>query len=113
MAGGRTPLQRIERLRELRVRGAYDLSCRIDAESILKEARRAQKSATGLEQRWGGLAPEALAVATRPGKVWRGTLTVHAADAAAKYAFEKWLSAGGDAVVRGAAKGVRTIKVVI
>ncbi len=113
MAGGPTPLQRIQRLRDLRVRGTPDLTCRVDAEAVLRDARRAQKSMTGLEKQWGGIVPTSIATATRPGKVWRGTLTIHAADAAAKYVCEKWLGAGGDAVVRGAAKGVRAIKVVL
>jgi len=111
MASGPTPLQRIEQLRRLRVWGTPDLSVRGDAESTLRELKKLARATGTLGDQWDSLVPAALARTTSPGRVWRGTLTIRALDAAAKYECERWLASGGDAALRAAVKGVRAIKV--
>ncbi len=113
MASGPTPLQRIEQLRRLRVRGVPDLSVRADADGALRELKKMKRASGALGEQWGSLVPSAIAGVTSPGRFSRGVLTIHATDASAKYECERWLSAGGDASLRVAVQGLRTIKVVV
>jgi hypothetical protein len=113
MVTGPTPLQRIEQLRRLRVRGAPDLSVRADAETTLRELKRLQRATGTLHERWASLVPARLAEVTSPGRLTRGTLTITARDAAAKYEVEHWLAGGGGAALCAGVKGVRAFRVTL
>ena len=95
------------------MRSAPDLSVRAAADAVIREAQRAVRASAGLDEQWGGLVPPALAGTTRPGRVVRGTLTIHAANASARYLCERWLAGGGLESIRAAAKSVKNAKVVM
>ncbi|MFO0830480.1 MAG: DciA family protein [Phycisphaerales bacterium] len=111
--GSPTPLQRIEQLRKLRVRGTPDLSMRADAETTLRELKKQLRTTGSLGERWASLVPPALANVTSPGRLTRGTLTITARDAAARYELERWLAAGGEESIRANVKGVRALRVTL
>jgi hypothetical protein len=79
----------------------------------IKALSAAHGAVGGLDRAWEGLAPGALAqtctpISLSPG----GVLTIAAQDASARFALERWLKGGGEALVRQAcAKSLRRIAV--
>lgn len=102
-----SPLYRIERLRRSRTRGERDLSIAGPVEASLRLIKQAEKTSatlSRLEGHWAALVPPDIAGLTRPVSLSRGVLSVHARDAAAVFALDRWLRSGGlDTLRRGLA----------
>jgi hypothetical protein len=114
MRGGPTPLQKIQRLRELRVLPPKPLGVAEQVEKLVREVKSDQKKLVrvdaALEQQWGGVVPSALRPRVQPRSFSRGTLTVRCADASTKYELERWLAGPGLMLLRDRVPAIKKVK---
>jgi hypothetical protein len=101
MAEG-TWMHQIERLRRFRVAKPFDLSMGKDLVAEEKRLKKHTRVVAGLGDRWEEILPQELALSSTPERLSGGVLTIRTADSAAKFAMDRWLRSGGEAVLKGA-----------
>ena len=103
----------IEGMRRRRTRPSSPVGLGAALDPIQKQLRRAARAVGGLGDAWESILPPELAAASTPERLAGGTLTIRTADAASRFALDRWLRGGGEVLVRGACAGsVRRIRLV-
>lgn len=97
-----TWIQEIERLRRFRVPREFDLSLNRGLAAEEKRLKKHTRVVAGLGDKWEEILPPQLALSSTPERLSGGVLTIRTADSAAKFAMDRWLRAGGEAVLKGA-----------
>lgn len=105
---------RLERLRERRVRPARDIALTPIVSDESRLLRRTQKALAGIAAAWDQTVPAELAGKAVLVSLSRGVLTVRMRDAAARFALDRFLRGGGEqALIHAVTASVRKVKVVV
>ena len=103
----------LERLRGVRVRGDRDTSLSSEIGKQRRTILRTASAVGDLNEAWDAVAPVELRGRAGATGLSRGVLTIEADNQAARYLVDRWLRAGGEAlVVARAGAAVRRVKVV-
>ncbi len=104
-------IAQIENLRRHRTSRAFDVTLARPLAEAQKLTRRLTRALGGLGDAWEAILPPQLAASSNPERLAGGVLTIRTADAAARFALDRWLRAGGEDAVRRACAGtVRRIR---
>lgn len=104
----------LERLRGFKAPPRPDQTLRDMMSAQLRELKRLRRGVGVIAAAWGDIIPAKIADQTELVSLARGTLTVRASDAAAKYQLERLLRGGAEAaLVRSSPVALRKVKVVL
>lgn len=108
----RDAARRLEELRRIRPmpRGGGPIGG--DLGRLAAEVKRASRDAEKVEASLAALVPEDIRGLCEGARLRRGTVTITASDAPARFEIDRWLRAGGEArVIEHARAGVRRVRV--
>jgi hypothetical protein len=104
----------LERLRRFKVPTRPDPTLRDAMAAQLRELKKLRRGVGVIAGAWESIVPPALAHQTELVSLARGTLTVRASDAAAKYELERLLRGGAEAaLVRASPVALRKVRIVM
>lgn len=108
----RTPISRLELIRKSRSLppGATPIAPAVQAAAA--EIRAAAKQAERAESAWSRVAPPALAGLVSRVESGGGVLKLKPRSAAARFALDRWLRSGGEALLRGADARISSVRLV-
>lgn len=101
----------VNRLRRYRTRPEPDLSLQTPLRGLFRNLEQRSRKQTGIDGTWKLVLPAALAEASQVVRFSRGTLTIRAANASARYQIDRFLRSGGEAeLARRAGVTIRRVK---
>lgn len=104
----------LERLRGFKTKPSPDLTLRDVMSAQLRDLKKLRRGVGVIAGAWAEIVPPALAAQTTLVSLSRGSLTVRATDAAAKYELERLLRSGAEsALVRASPVALRKVRVVL